>query len=157
MPGWRSKSPGRLSCPPLLSVLSWQSQKASPEYKIAKAVIEAKRKQVGPLRPPRCAAPLCRPRCAHCALPTLRCGSPTDPPALPHSLPRPAAPQLDQWAARLAERDRSGAAKKDRSGALVDRESRMLAYHINATRKPLAMDEAEQQVGGWGFGGGGVM
>ena len=44
----------------------------------------------------------------------------------------------------------------DKKGNLVDRESRVLAHHINTMRKPVEMDEAEARVGGgWVDRGGG--
>jgi hypothetical protein len=67
----------------------------------------------------------------------------------PHSLL-----QLDELEARLVERKRRGESRIDKkSGQFLDKESRVLAHMILTTRRPVDMDEAEQQVSQGGLGG----
>ena len=55
--------------------------------------------------------------------------------------------QLDELEARLSERKRRGESRVDKkSGQFLDKESRVLAHMILTTRRPVDMDEAEQQV-----------
>ena len=160
-----------------------EAQKASPEYKTQQAVIGAKRRQVGWV-PGEWGSgsgggceEFCMPRLLHMSCLHMPCPSHVPPPASPShwttvhmriATHNPHPPhsllQLDELEARLVERKRRGESRIDKkSGQFLDEESRVLAHMILTTRRPVDMDEAEQQVrkgggwvGGWGGWVGGV-